>query len=110
MEPKYNDENYQPDPFPEDCAQPSPAPTQYRKVIRTEPPALIRLAPMGWRQPCGHHAYEWSDRIHDCLACVRENRKHPPHWTVPWFVAMSPAERKALLENWKAAIENRGER
>jgi hypothetical protein len=56
-EPKYNDDNYQPDPFPDDVAQPSPAPTHYSKKVRTDPPALIRLKEFGFKQPCGHHPY-----------------------------------------------------
>lgn len=27
---------------------------------------------------------------------------------IAWFAALSPAERKALLENWKAELDRRG--
>lgn len=49
-------------------------PKQYRKVIRTDPPALVRIKELGWYMPCGHHAYEWSGDKQQCLQCVLEGR------------------------------------
>ena len=50
-------------------------PKQYRKTIRTDPPALIRIKELGYFQPCGHHAYEWCSYKHVCLQCVVEGRQ-----------------------------------
>jgi hypothetical protein len=49
-------------------------PKQYRKTIRTDPPALVRIKELGWRQGCGHSMHQWdSDRL-VCLQCVLEGR------------------------------------
>ena len=48
---------------------------QYRKVVRTDPPALVRIKELGWRQGCGHSMHQWdSDRL-VCLQCVLEGRQ-----------------------------------
>lgn len=48
---------------------------RYRKTLRTDPPALIRIKELGWRMPCGHRMHQWdSDRL-VCLQCVLEGRQ-----------------------------------
>jgi hypothetical protein len=53
-------------------------PMAYRKQIRKDPPALIRIAVLGFKQPCGCHCYEWNAVRQCCDQCVREGRIVPP--------------------------------
>jgi hypothetical protein len=53
-------------------------PMAYRKQIRKDPPALIRIQALGWRQPCGHIPFEWNAVRQCCDQCVREGRIVPP--------------------------------
>jgi hypothetical protein len=58
-------------------------PMAYRKQIRKDPPALIRIAVLGFKQPCGCHCYEWNAVRQCCDQCVREGRIVPPKQIKP---------------------------
>jgi hypothetical protein len=58
----------------EEQEMPDEKPKQYRKALRTDPPALVRIKELGWYMPCGHHAFEWSGDKQQCLQCVLEGR------------------------------------
>ena len=79
----------------------------YQQKIRNEPPAMIRIKELGWKLPCGHTRWDWSDRIHGCLECARLGRTNPPDPHVAWFAALSAEERRQVIEAWQRAIEGR---
>lgn len=49
-------------------------PKQYRKVVRTDSPALVRIKELGWRQCCGHTMHQWDSDRSVCLQCILEGR------------------------------------
>ena len=48
---------------------------QYRKTIRKDFPALVRLKELGFMQACGHHPYHWNGFKGECEQCVLEGRR-----------------------------------
>jgi hypothetical protein len=50
---------------------------------KNEPRRLIRIAVLGFKQPCGCHCYEWNAVRQCCDQCVREGRIVPPKQIKP---------------------------